>query len=131
MITWEQILSMNHLLLMIFRGHLFIIWCHSVIGMRCKMLELLQTQWWKTSSLCLLAFSWAKERAFPLKLKQALTLLYISSCGLSLSGLHSSMEKNLNNLILLILLEITISNSYLGPDKVSFIYNSRGVIGEI
>lgn len=151
LITWEQILSMNHLLSMIFRGQLFITWCHTVIGkmdfyfflkqigylrwqgllvlilwwmhnlkvltewsfkhnwktsyfivlfivhllcgfmvfvlkfkcldfffslgMRCKMLELLQTQWWRTSSLCLLAFSWAKKTTFPLKLKQALTLL--------------------------------------------------------
>ena len=32
LITWEQILSMNHLLSMIFRGQLFITWCHTVIG---------------------------------------------------------------------------------------------------
>lgn len=32
LITWEQILSMNHLLLMISRDQLFITWCHSVIG---------------------------------------------------------------------------------------------------
>lgn len=140
LITWEQILSMNRLLLMIFRSQLFITWCHLMIGkvivfilkqianlrwqfllililwqihnlqviakcssfkcyfivhilhgvcsllkfrimhffnvgMRCKMLELLQTQWWRTSSLCLLAFSWAKKTAFPPKLKQALMLL--------------------------------------------------------
>ena len=31
-ITWEQILSMNHLLSMIFRGQLFITWCPTVIG---------------------------------------------------------------------------------------------------
>lgn len=66
----------------------------SASGMRCKMLELLQTHWWRTSSLCLLAFSWAQKTAFPLQLKQALTLhldLQLQVC--SLSGQHSSVEE--------------------------------------
>lgn len=70
----------------------------SAAGMRCKMLELLQTHWWRTSSLCLHAFSWAQKTAFPLQLKQALTLhldLQLQVC--SLSGQHSSMEEKWNN----------------------------------
>lgn len=66
----------------------------SAAGMRCKMLELLQTHWWRISSLCLLAFSWAQKTAFPLQLKQALTLhldLQLQVC--SLSGQHSSVEE--------------------------------------
>lgn len=66
----------------------------SAAGMRCKMLELLQTHWWRTSSLCLRAFSWARKNAFPLQLKQALTLhldLQLQVC--SLSGQHSNVEE--------------------------------------